>query len=180
MVHVTRRMMMAAVVAQLMRQRQRARERAFEIRKLQLSWLATQPFPVLLVMANSAAGQARRVVPRALGKWRGSTLSGYLKHDDQTYVERFRATRAQLDGLVVRLQGSQLDTAENQLVRVTARGPAPPPSAAFLSKVMYEMMHYTMASSGDESSPSCLATSARRRLDRVRCMNSNGCMMTST
>ena len=120
---------MAAVVAQLMRQRQRARERAFEIRKLQLSWLATQPFPVLLVMANSAAGQARRVVPRALGKWRGSTLSGYLKHDDQTYVERFRATRAQLDGLVVRLQGSQLDTAEKQLVRVTARGP-PPPSGA--------------------------------------------------
>jgi hypothetical protein len=93
MVHVTRRMMMAAVVAQLMRQRQRARERAFEIRKLQLSWLATQSFPLLLAMANSGAGQARRIVPRALGKWRGSTLSGYLSHDDQTYLERFRATR---------------------------------------------------------------------------------------
>ena len=49
---------MAAVVAQLMRQRQRARERAFEIRKLQLSWLATQSFPVLLAMASSGAGQS--------------------------------------------------------------------------------------------------------------------------
>lgn len=64
-------------------------------------------------------------MPRALGKWRGSTLSGYLKHDDQTYLERFRATRAQLDGLVIRLQGSQLDSAENRLVREIAR---PPPS----------------------------------------------------
>ena len=120
---------MAAVVAQLMRQRQRARERAFEIRKLQLSWLATQSFPLLLAMANSGAGQARRVVPRALGKWRGSTLSGYLSHDDQTYLESFRATRAQLDGLVARLQGSQLDSAENQIAREVATRRAPPPGA---------------------------------------------------
>ena len=116
---------MAAVVAQLLKQRQRVREHTFKVRKVQSSWLATQPFHVLLAMANDGAKQARRVVPRALGKWRGSTLSGYLKHDDQTYLERFRATRAQLDGLVIRLQGSQLDSAENRLVREIAR---PPPS----------------------------------------------------
>ena len=89
------------------------------------SLLATQSFFVLQAMANSGVGQVRRVVPRALGKWRGSTLSGYLKHDDQTYLERFRATRAQLDGLVIRLQGSQLDSAENRIVREIA---GPPPS----------------------------------------------------
>ena len=124
---------MVAVVAQLMRQRQRARERAFEIRKLQLSWLATQSFPLLLAMANTGAGQARRVVPRALGKWRGSTLSGYLSHDDQTYLERFRATRAQLDGLVARLHGSQLDSAENQIACEVATRRAPPPGATACS-----------------------------------------------
>ena len=32
----------------------------------------------------------RRVVPHCLGKWRGSTLSGYLSHDDTTYKENFR------------------------------------------------------------------------------------------
>ena len=129
MVQVTRRMMMAAVAAQLVKQRHRARAAAFQIRKLQQSLLATQPWFVLQAMANSGVGQVRRVVPRALGKWRGSTLSGYLTHDDQTYLERFRATRAQLDGLVVRLQGSQLDSAGNQLQRVIARRP-PPPSGA--------------------------------------------------
>ena len=118
---------MAAVVAHLLKQRQRVREHTFKVRKVQSSWLATQPFHVLLAMANDGAKQARRVVPRALGKWRGSTLSGYLTHDDQTYLDRFRATRAQLDGLVERLQGSQLDAAENQYV--LARRP-PPPSGA--------------------------------------------------
>ena len=35
-------------------------------------------------------GGARRVVPRALGKWRGSTLPGYLTHDDITFRTNFR------------------------------------------------------------------------------------------
>lgn len=117
--------MRAAVAAQLVKQQHRARAAAFQTRKCSRSLLATQSFFVLQAMANSGVGQVRRVVPRALGKWRGSTLSGYLKHDDQTYLERFRATRAQLDGLVIRLQGSQLDSAENRLVREIAR---PPPS----------------------------------------------------
>ena len=29
-------------------------------------------------------------MPRALGKWRGSTIAGYLGHDDTTYKENFR------------------------------------------------------------------------------------------
>ena len=120
---------MVAAVAHMLKQRQRVREYRFEIRKQQLSWLAAQSFPVLLAMADSGAGQGRRVVPRALGKWRGSTLSGYLTHDDQTYLDSFRATRAQLDGLVIRLQGSKLDAAQEQRVRIIARRP-PPPSAA--------------------------------------------------
>ena len=42
--------------------------------------------------AQEQDGAPRRVVPRCLGKWRGSTLSGYLSHDDTTYKENFRCT----------------------------------------------------------------------------------------
>ena len=78
--------------------------------------------------------------------------------------------------------GNNLRRQSTTPLRQTLLGEARPSAgaAAFLNKVMHEMMQYMMASSGDESSPSCLATSARRRLYRVRCMNSNGCMMTST
>ena len=59
----------------------------------------------------------KRVVPRCLGKWRCSTLSGYLRHDDITYRENFRCTRQQLDGLVMLLAGTALDAVDEQRVR---------------------------------------------------------------
>ena len=72
---------------------------------------------VILQSSGESAGTAavhRRVVPRALGKWRGSTLAGYLTHDDTTFLENFRCTRQEFDGLVTLLQGSALDSMEAQ------------------------------------------------------------------
>ena len=45
-----------------------------------------------LVLYSCAADESseRRHVQRNSGKWRGSTISGYLRGDDQTYVENFR------------------------------------------------------------------------------------------
>ena len=50
---------------------------------------------VVLQAASLAAGimvvlGVWSVVPRALGKWRGSTLPGYLTHDDITFRTNFR------------------------------------------------------------------------------------------
>ena len=93
-----------------------------------------------LVAAQSSLqeGEERRVVHRALGKWRGSTLAGYLRDgDDQTYLENFRCTRVRLEALVEQLARSRLDTApaalraqgtqhglaEDTAARQRARGP---------------------------------------------------------
>jgi hypothetical protein len=124
--------MKAAVLRKIMISRKRAKASAQAMRDFQLSWFQSQSLAVLAALALTAAGEKkdRRVVPRALGKWRGSTLSGYLTHDDQTYVERFRCTRAQLQGLVDLLHGSQLDSAENQRIRALAIRTPPPGAAA--------------------------------------------------
>ena len=44
-----------------------------------------------VVMAGTACGGARRTEQRALGKWRGSTLSGYLRNDEKSRKDAFRA-----------------------------------------------------------------------------------------
>ena len=63
-----------------------------------------------VVAASSASGE-RRIVSRALGKWRGS-LSGYLRDgDDQTYLENFRCTKQRFEAIVEQLRNSQLDAA---------------------------------------------------------------------
>ena len=52
----------------------------------------------------------RRVVVRALGKWRGSTLSGYLNHGDElTYKCNFRCTSETLNSLCELLSPSALN-----------------------------------------------------------------------
>ena len=62
-----------------------------------------------LVAVSSSKGE-RRTVSRALGSWRGSTLSGYLRDgDDQTYLENFRCTKARFECLVHQLRDSPLD-----------------------------------------------------------------------
>ena len=51
---------------------------------------------VAVAVALSSSSQSdlpedRRQVVRALGKWRGSTVGGYLFHgDDKTYMDNFR------------------------------------------------------------------------------------------
>jgi len=66
----------------------------------------------------------RRVVGRALGKWRGSTLHGYLLDgDDQTYKDNFRCTRHRFNDLCQRLKGSCLEKAEER-TEYTLRGGA--------------------------------------------------------
>ena len=122
-----RRRAAAAVAAYLGVKKQRAKASSLAMRRLQNSWLANQDSAVLQALAWNAAneGEQRRVVPRALGKWRGSTIAGYLTHDDTTYVQNFRATRLQLDGIVGLLQGSALDflQAQRQEVRVSTATP---------------------------------------------------------
>jgi hypothetical protein len=41
----------------------------------------------LSLLSLLSAGQCMQ---RAQGKWRGSTISGYLRGDEQTYLENFR------------------------------------------------------------------------------------------
>ena len=67
-------------------QKQRATARARAMRQLEQNALAGQLQAVATVMAMSVEDMTeRRVVGRALGKWRGSTLHGYLlEGDDQT------------------------------------------------------------------------------------------------
>jgi hypothetical protein len=67
----------------------------------------------MTVMAAAAREEQqpteRRSVLRAIGKWRGSTISGYLRDDEQTYLENFRCSKAKLEHTVSMLQGSALD-----------------------------------------------------------------------
>ena len=94
----------------IIRARQAARAAQFEAFAL----MVQQQNLDTLVSAGSAqeGGEERRVVHRALGKWRGSTLAGYLRDgDDQTYLENFRCTRVRFEALVEQLARSRLDTA---------------------------------------------------------------------
>ena len=74
-----------AVAAYLGVRRQRQKASSNAMRRLQSSWFANQDNGVvqaLVMAAPSGTNGDRRVVPRALGKWRGSTLAGYLTYDD--------------------------------------------------------------------------------------------------
>jgi hypothetical protein len=98
---------------------------------------------LLAVLASGMEGGGeRRIVHRALAKWRGSTLSGYLRAgDDQTYLENFRCTKQRLDAIVYELRGSHLDAPPEKLpgssdwrkVRrtVQARAMTDPPSRLY-------------------------------------------------
>ena len=67
-----------------------------------------------LVLYSCAADESseRRHVQRNSGKWRGSTISGYLRGDDQTYVENFRMNSATFDKLLALLEHTSFATAE--------------------------------------------------------------------
>ena len=69
-------------------------------------------FVVAQLAASESSSRANRVVPRALGKWRGSSLAGYVfRGDEKTYKEKFRMPKAAFDKLLALLTGSGFDCA---------------------------------------------------------------------
>jgi hypothetical protein len=66
----------------------------------------------------------RRTVERAAGKWRGSTISGYMRGDNRTYMENFRCSKHRFNDLVSQLRHSGLDKASERANRVLRRGAA--------------------------------------------------------
>ena len=77
---------------------------------------------VAVVMATSESGEStRRTVERAIGKWRGSTIGGYLRGDDETYLFNFRCSKHRFGHLVGLLAGSQLDLAPERTTHVVGR-----------------------------------------------------------
>ena len=80
-----------------------------------------------LVLYSCAADESseRRHVQRNSGKWRGSTISGYLRGDDQTYVENFRMNSATFDKLLALLTFARVSQ-EAPLTQSSAGQPTPP------------------------------------------------------
>ena len=91
--------------------------------QLQRNIVAHQEDAALVVALMNAGeeGSVRRTVERAHGKWRGSTLMGYLgQGDETTYRANFRMTKAQLKGIIEglgsTLQGSGTGTSAADMV----------------------------------------------------------------
>lgn len=64
----------------------------------------------------------RRTEQRALGKWRGSTLSGYLRNDEKSHHDNFRCRGQKLDELVELLKGSKMAGPDEGNVQQLSRG----------------------------------------------------------
>ena len=58
---------------------------------------------------------------RNSGKCRGSTISGYLRGDDQTYVENFRMDSITFDKLLGLLEQTSFATARDARRRLSAQ-----------------------------------------------------------
>ena len=103
-----------AVYSAIRKQRASAHSRA--LLQLERSLLSGQHDAIAAFLAMSQdLGGARRTIQRAAGKWRGSTLAGYLHlGDDKTYIENFRCSKHRFIDLVKRLKGSCLDKAEER------------------------------------------------------------------
>ena len=88
-----------------------------------------------LVLYSCAADESseRRHVQRNSGKWRGSTISGYLRGDDQTYVENFRMNSVTFDKLLALLEHTSFATAESPPVTVGLRAKAKRRSASHIA-----------------------------------------------
>ena len=88
-----------------------------DVLQLQRNIVAHQEDAALVVALMNAGeeGSVRRTVERAHGKWRGSTLMGYLgQGDETTYRANFRMTKAQLKGIIDLLRGSRFDLARQR------------------------------------------------------------------
>ena len=88
-----------------------------------------------LVLYSCAADESseRRHVQRNSGKWRGSTISGYLRGDDQTYVENFRMNSVTFEKLLALLEHTSFATAESPPVTVGLRAKAKRRSASHIA-----------------------------------------------
>ena len=66
---------------------------------------------LMMLCASLVAEETRepRTVERALGAWRGSTISGYLRGDEQTYLENFRCSKHKFDAVVSLLEHTPID-----------------------------------------------------------------------
>ena len=97
--------------ASIRKRRQTAQARA--LRQLEQALLVGQQQALAaVVMMVSAEGKAdRRTVERATGRWRGSTLAGYLRGDNVTCMQNFRCSKVRFEDLVSRLRHSGLDVA---------------------------------------------------------------------
>ena len=96
--------------------KQRASAHSRALLQLERSLLSGQQDAIAAVLAMTQdLGGARRTIQRAAGKWRGSTLAGYLQlGDEKTYLANFRCSKHRFNDLVHRLQGSCLDKAEER------------------------------------------------------------------
>ena len=112
-----------AALACIMKRRQRvsALETAMERIKTRMAKRAQLAAVCALLLAAADADQEpRRAVRRAAGKWRGSTIQGYVVHgDEQTYLENFRCSRVRLQQLVERMSQSPMQRADPPTLRTT-------------------------------------------------------------
>ena len=137
--HVFLRSVRSILLATVLRDQAEKRRRALESEidavrsRMKKRRIAAIAHVVFLAAQDSSTGQPRRVVERVQGKWRCSTLSGYLRCDDKTYRENFRMTRRTLDKLLALMQTTSFATHDEahfaQPVRTNAR--RTPESAAF-------------------------------------------------
>ena len=135
--------------------KRRAAAGACVMQKLQQRLLDQQRDVVVGVMqavAADAENDVRRVVERARGKWRGSTIAGYMRGDQQTIKESFGfPTEEAFDGLVGMLSGTSLDAAQNRPTSPSgrsgwrtrrARQHTDPPTLRFkVAMCMYTLTH---------------------------------------
>lgn len=121
----------------------------------------TAAIGVIACHCAEAGRDPRRVVERAEGKWRGSTLGGYVfRGDDVTYRKHFRMSRDSFDRLHFMLLGSEiasdLEDEQGERVRETygvppksldsftshCRSKTDPPTTAFkMGSCLYAMAH---------------------------------------
>ena len=72
---------------------------AFQLR-LHVERLQRNALVAGVIACVAMADDERRTVERARGRWRGSTMSGYLRGDEVTCQHNFHSSIAQLDGVV--------------------------------------------------------------------------------
>lgn len=75
------------------------------------------------VCAGSNPGRGRRYIQRAYGKWRGSTMAGYLfAGDDAVYKQNFRMSKETFARLVTLLMDSKIAAVHTDMDALRANG----------------------------------------------------------